>query len=219
MPSKISALGSMKKSIRPDDTRPVETPQPDVANVSEIPDVPLPDVNTLSLLATQPRFTSLDSELAVGSALALWRDAQSLIATEREVAALRKEGYHALLNKIKQPQQFPASYSVFLRLVVQGKDEGEQLSRFRRYWISEIRREKAFKTGQTPKDGPSSEAEMDELEKIIADFKATPISEQGWGNLKFNFIRWWFGEKLEAKRRAGNARVAKTRRKKIAKPG
>jgi hypothetical protein len=140
----------MKKPTRTDrDTRPPKMPPASLESVSKIPDVPLPDANTLSILAAQVRFNSTHQFEAVRNALALWREAQSLIESQREFVALRYEGYIAPLLKIRRPRKWPASFAEFLRLVVQGKDEGEQLNRFRRYWLSNIRSQKAFKAGRT----------------------------------------------------------------------
>ena len=218
MPSIISALGSMKISIRPDDTRdarPAATP--DVPGAGDVPDVTLPEINTLSLLAAQPRFFNRGNDTdALRAALALWREAKRLLDRERNLAeAISRRD--ALLQRIKPPKNWSsATFKEFLNVAIQGKDEGEQLNRFRRFWLALSRENKAMRAGcQTPNEGPESKEELDEIEEVITNLKSAPFMPRFvWEDYAFRFNRWWAVEKLEAKRRAGNARVAKTRDKK-----
>jgi len=210
----------MKKSIHPDDTRdtrPAATP--DIPGASDFPDVTLPDINTLSHLATQPRFHPHNDTDALRAALALWREAKRLLDRERNLIVARHQNYFAPLQRIKTPKQWPGSFADFLRLVVQGKDEGEQLNRFRRFWLSLIRAEKAMRAGcQTPNEGPASDEEISEIGKVISDLKDAPLPRFVWEDYALRFDRWWAVEKVEAKRRGGKARVAKAREmKKVAK--
>jgi hypothetical protein len=208
----------MKKSIRPDDTRdtrPVETPI--IPSVSDIPDVTLPDINTLSLLATQPRFHPHNDTDAIRAALALWREAKRLLDRERDLIVLRHQNYVAPLQRMKTPKQWPGSFADFLRLVVQGKDEGEQLNRFRRFWLSLMRAEQAMRA-QTPNEGPPTAEEISAIGKVISDHRDAPVPRFVWEDWALRFDRWWAVEKVDAKRRGGNARVAKAReKKKVAK--
>jgi hypothetical protein len=215
-PSKISALGSMKKSIHPDDTRdtrPAATP--DIPGASDFPDVTLPDINTLSLLATQPRFHPHNETDALRAALALWREAKRLLDRERMLAeAISRRD--ALLQQIKLPENWTsAKFYEFLQKVVGGKDEGEQLNRFRRFWLSLNRKNKAMREGQIPNEGPASEEELGEIEDVIANLKSAEfIPRFVWEDYGFRFNNWWAEEKVQAKRRGGQARVAKARDKK-----
>jgi hypothetical protein len=207
----------MKKSIRPDDTRdtrPAATPE--IPGASDIPDVTLPDIDTLSFLATQPRFHPNNDTNALRAALALWREAKRLLDHERNLAeAISRRD--ALLQRIKPPKNWSsATFKEFLHVAIQGKDEGEQLNRFRRFWLALSRENKAMRAGcQTPNEGPESKEELDEIEEVITNLKSAPFMPRFvWEDYAFRFNRWWAVEKLEAKRRAGNARVAKARDKK-----
>jgi hypothetical protein len=204
----------MKKSIRPDATRPPELPT--VPGASDVPDVSLPDIDTLSFLATQPRFHPHNDREALRAALALWREAKQQLDRERNLAdAISRRD--ALLQRIKPPKNWSsATFKEFLHVVVQGKDEGEQLNRFRRFWLALSRENKAMRAGcQTPNEGPESKEELDEIEEVIANLKSAPVIPRFvWEDYAVRFNRWWPVEKLEAKRRAGNARVAKARDKK-----
>ena len=207
----------MKKSISPDDTRdnrPAATP--DISSVGDLPGVKLPDINTLSLLAAQPRFHPHNDTNALRAALALWREAKRLLDRERNLAdAISRRD--ALLQRIKPPKNWSsATFKEFLHVVVQGKDEGEQLNRFRRFWLALSRENKAMRAGcQTPNEGPESKEELDEIEEVIANLKSAPFMPRFvWEDYAVRFNRWWAVVKVEAKRRAGNARVAKARDKK-----
>jgi len=138
----------MKKSIRPDDTRdtrPAATPE--IPGASDISDVTLPDIDTLSLLATQPRFHPHNDTNALRAALALWREAKRLLDHERNLAeAISRRD--ALLQRIKPPKNWSsATFKEFLHVAIQGKDEGEQLNRFRRFWLALSRENKAMRAG------------------------------------------------------------------------
>lgn len=203
----------MKKSIRPDNTHPPELPT--VPGASDVPDVSLPDIDTLSFLATQPRFHPHNDREALRAALALWHEAKHQLDRERQIIVARHQNYFAPLQRIKTPKQWPGSFADFLRLVVQGKDEGEQLNRFRRFWLSLIRADKAMRAGQqTPNEGAATDEESSTIAKIISDLKDGPLPRFVWEDYALRFDRWWPVEKLKAKRRAGNARVAKARDKK-----
>ncbi len=207
-----------KPETKPAETpavKPPEMPEPGIASAST-----MPDVNALSLLATQPRFNGHNDKEAVRLALALWREAKSQLDHEREIAVRHYEHYLAPLQRIKLPKSWPASFADFLRLVVGGKDEGEQLNRFRRYLLKNIRFENAFRDGTTTEpEGPASEAELNVIEQQISGFKAGPIPRFVWEGHALYFDRWWAVEKLEAKRRGGKARAAKSREmKKVATP-
>lgn len=205
----------MKKSIRPDDTRdtrPATTP--DISGASDVSDVTLPDINTLSLLATQPRFNSHNETDALRAALALWREAKRLLDHERRLAeAISRRD--ALVQKIKPPKNWTsATFNEFLQVVVGGKDEGEQLNRFRRFWLSLNRENKAMRAGQTPNEGPESKEELDEIQEVITNLKSAPVLFRFvWEDYAFRFDRWWEVERVNAKRRGGQARVAKAREK------
>ena len=178
-----------------------------------------PDINTLSLLAAQPRFHPHNDTDSLRAALAFWREAKRLLDRERRLAEATSQR-DALLQKIKSPKNWTsAKFNEFLQMVVGGKDEGEQLNRFRRFLLSLNRENKALRAGQTPNEGPPSKEELDEIQEIITNFKSAPVTFRFvWEDYAFRFNNWWAKEKVEAKRRGGQARVAKAReKKKVAK--
>lgn len=185
----------MKKSTRSGDTRdsrPAATP--DIPGVSDIPDDALPDINTLSLLAAQPRFFNRGNDTdALRAALAVWREAKRLLDRERKLAEaiFRRD---ALLQSIKSPKDWStATFAEFLHVVVQGKDKGEQLHRFRRFWLALSRENKAMRAGcQTPNEGPTSKDEFDEIEEVIANLESAHFMPRFvWEDYAVRFGKWW----------------------------
>jgi len=183
----------------------------------EAPKVELPDANTLALLAAQTRFHGKEDKSAVSSALALWREAKWQIDHERKLAELIYEE-NAPLKTVRRPKQWPATFQDFLRLVVKGKDEGEQLNRFRRYKLFQLRVANMIRSGGNRNEeipvGNASEEELREIENIIARCRHDTYSKIIWDNNVRFYLKWWTLEKKDVKRRAGKARAAKAETKK-----
>ena len=159
---------------------------------------PLPDIQTLAALAAQPRFTRLANADAVRAALDLWQETQMLLDWKTNCADSSYRHYLAPLEKSKSPKVWPASFDDFLRCVVQGNDQGEQLNRFRRY----LRRGIQTRSGlQTTKE--------DEI-KLLADYQNRKYDRAIWDILAADFLRFWALEKSRGKKRAGSAGGTKT---------
>lgn len=190
---------------------------PNANNPEEPLKVELPDANALALLAAQARFQGKEDKSAVSAALALWGEAKWRIDHERKLAELTYQEYAPLKN-IKQPKQWPATFQDFLRLVVKGKDEGEQLHRFRRYKLFQIRVANMMRSGRNRNEeipvGNASEEELREIENIIASCRSDTYSKNAWNSNVLFYLKWWASEKKDVKRRAGKARAAKAEGKK-----
>lgn len=96
----------------------------------------LPDVATLASLAAQSRFNNLPSEKATEQALALWHDAQEVLARANG------DQQRLAVGPIRQPQQWPAKLEDFYRLLVKGKDKAENQPRFKRFLCYQIETER-----------------------------------------------------------------------------
>jgi hypothetical protein len=193
-------------------SRPAVTP--DILGASVVPAITLLDANTLSMLAAQPRFTGHNESEAIRMALALWREAKRQLDREQRIAAARNRSL-SVLQQIKHPKNLPATFKDFLRLIVGGKDEGEQLHRYRRFRVKSIREDEAFTTGAAERQGQPTEKELTQINNEISAAKDSApcigIPREIWADWAVRFNKWWAQEKVEAKRRAGNARVAKSR--------
>jgi hypothetical protein len=181
------------------------------------PQIELPDANVLSMLAAQNRFNAKEDKSAVSAAFALWREAKWRVDHERKLAELSYQEYVAPLKKVKQPKQWPATFTDFLRLVVGGKDEGVQLNRFRRHKLFQLRVANMMQTGRISDgeipDGDASEEELRELGNIISSYRTNTYSKNVWDNHARYYLKWWAEEKHDVKRRAGKARAAKAEAK------
>src|ERR1035437_3088147 len=181
------------------------------------PQIELPDANVLSMLAAQNRFNAEEDKSAVSAAFALWREAKWRVDHERKLAELSYQEYVAPLKKVKQPKQWPTTFTDFLRLVVGGKDEGVQLNRFRRHKLFQLRVANMMQTGRISDgeipDGDASEEELRELGNIISSYRIKTYSKNVWDNHARYYLKRWAEEKHDVKRRAGKARAAKAEAK------
>jgi hypothetical protein len=89
------------------------------------PQIELPDVDTLSLLAAQYRFAGTNDKAAVTAALALWREARTLLEHERSKQPP---------EKFPRPAKPNTPFDEALRLLIPRVEKyDERLKRFRQY--------------------------------------------------------------------------------------
>ena len=163
----------------------------------------LPTADMLASLAAQPRFEKLAGKQAALAALELWRESQAALARAQRQADLCGQHY-APLAHLRQPKTWPASFADFLKYVVQGKDTGEQLARFREFLRMKISASPQFFGVK----GDVTEAVLlDALPKVLASFQGS-YSQAAWQTLVLEFKRFWKRHKAEGKSRAGKKGAA-----------
>jgi hypothetical protein len=156
--------------------------KPQIKNGTATQEQPLPDTLALANLATQPRFTKLHDRAAVSAALALWREAQSLIEREGRQAKLCHEHYVAPIEKLRQPKKWPASFEVFLEYVVRG-NKAQRDERFMEFLEGKIELNSLLLL--------PDESRAAALNRLLNDFATASYSQASWENLALEFRSFW----------------------------
>jgi hypothetical protein len=166
------------------------SPEPTAAPTTE---KPLPSPDTLAMLAAQPRFAGEpDAETAITAALAFWRGVSVRLDYERRLEQSTYEHYEKPLENLKRPKNWPSKFNDFLRIVVQGKDEAEQIHRFR-LWVS-----------TWPSDPEDATAQkIDAIERHIKEARQMKFTKGIWEANAVSFRRFWKRHTRDARSRAG----------------
>jgi hypothetical protein len=164
-----------------------------------------PSTNILASLAAQPRFEKLPGAQAAQAALELWHQSQAVTVREQKQVDLCRKHYVAPLEHLRPPKTRPASFEDFLKCVVQGKDEGEQLHRFREFLRWKIQRTPAL---YGIKGAVTETMLLNAEQKLLADFQAAEYSPAKWQTLALEFRRYWAQHTAEVRSRAGKKGAA-----------
>lgn len=194
---------------------------------------PLPATETLALLAAQARFQMLPPKDAVEGGLELWQAAQQAISRHKGLAEAFQAHYCEPVANTDCPPSYPASFKDFLRLIVGGKDEAEQLRRFRRYLAHDCRmseareracelaRKELIENGGNPTEEQvkalAADRETKALDSVaviettdervasrLSAYREKSFDESVWQSHAMRFKRWWEAEKTASKSRAGS---------------
>jgi hypothetical protein len=172
---------------------------------SEKLDVRLPSAMEIAGLAAQQRFAHMSPQEAAKAAVDLYFACQETLLTSRE--NMVNAGKASLgFAKFKRPLRWPGTLDDFLRLIVRGKDQTQNLPRIKTFILDCIRHSRLRQQLAALNEAD----ELDAQEAAIKAMKAKPeefFSEDYWPWLAYAYRNWWAAKQQANKERAGRERA------------